>query len=246
MEYSLNNFEKDLEVFDLILEEEKKEKLIKYYELLVEWNEKINLTAITEFDEVLKKHFLDSLSFVKVLDLLGKRKSLNDWKMIDVGTGAGFPGIPLKILYDEAEITLLDSLNKRIHFLDETIHVLDLKKITTVHGRAEDLAKPGQLREKFDFCVSRAVANLSVLSEYCIPFVKKGGYFVAYKSDKTEEEMKNAKKAIAILGGEIADCMEFLLPGTDMKRTLIVIKKVKNTNIRYPRKAGMPTKNPLS
>lgn len=246
MEYSLNNFEKDLEVFDLILEEEKKEKLIKYYELLVEWNEKINLTAITEFDEVLKKHFLDSLSFVKVLDLLGKRKSLNDWKMIDVGTGAGFPGIPLKILYDEAEITLLDSLNKRIHFLDETIHVLDLKKITTVHGRAEDLAKPGQLREKFDFCVSRAVANLSVLSEYCIPFVKKGGCFVAYKSDKTEEEMKNAKKAIAILGGEIADCMEFLLPGTDMKRTLIVIKKVKNTNIRYPRKAGMPTKNPLS
>lgn len=246
MEYSLNNFEKDLEVFDLILEEEKKEKLIKYYELLVEWNEKINLTAITEFDEVLKKHFLDSLSFVKVLDLLGKRKSLNDWKMIDVGTGAGFPGIPLKILYDEAEITLLDSLNKRIHFLDETIHVLDLKKTTTVHGRAEDLAKPGQLREKFDFCVSRAVANLSVLSEYCIPFVKKGGYFVAYKSDKTEEEMKNAKKAIAILGGEIVDCMEFLLPGTDMKRTLIVIKKVKNTNIRYPRKAGMPTKNPLS
>lgn len=246
MEYSLKNFEKDLAVFDLILEEEKKEKFIKYYELLVEWNEKINLTAITEFDEVLKKHFLDSLSFVKVLDLLDKRKSLNDWKMIDVGTGAGFPGIPLKILYDEAEITLLDSLNKRIHFLDEIIHALDLEKITTVHGRAEDLAKPNQLREKFDFCVSRAVANLSVLSEYCIPFVKKGGYFVAYKSDKTEEEMKNAKKAISILGGEIADCLEFLLPGTDMKRTLIVIKKVKNTNTRYPRKAGMPTKSPLS
>ena len=165
--------------------------------------------------------------------------------LIDVGTGAGFPGIPLKIVFPELKITLLDSLNKRVQFLNEVIQLLDLKDIEAIHGRAEDFAKPGQLRETFDICVSRAVANLATLSEYCLPYVKKDGFFISYKSEKVTEELKTAAHAIDILGGESYDQIAFYLPNSDLYRNLVVIKKVKETPKKYPRKSGLPSKSPL-
>ena len=165
--------------------------------------------------------------------------------MIDVGTGAGFPGIPLKIAFPHIRIVLLDSLNKRLRFLNQVIEELDLEDITTLHGRAEDHAKKAEYREKFDLCASRAVANLSTLSEYCLPFVKKGGSFVSYKSGDSDEEIKQAEKAIKILGGEVVKVDKFMLPGSDMGRALVEIRKIKNTPTRYPRKAGVPGKEPL-
>lgn len=211
----------------------------KYYELLIEWNTVMNLTAITEYEEVVDKHFIDSLSIEKIVDLNMVKK------VMDVGTGAGFPGIPLKIVYPHLEITLLDSLNKRIKFLQEVISELGLEKIEVIHGRAEDIAKRDEYREQYDLCVSRAVANLSTLSEYCLPFVMPNGIFVSYKSEKAEEEVKKSKKAIELLGGKLDKVTKFQLPQTDIGRTLVEIKKVKITAKKYPRKAGMPSKEPL-
>lgn len=215
------------------------EQFEQYYEMLVEKNKVMNLTAITEFEEVVQKHFIDSLMLQKaVVPKKGER-------ILDLGTGAGFPGIPLKIVYPDTTFVLLDSLNKRIRFLQEVIETLGLKKIEAIHGRAEELAKRSDYREQFDYCVSRAVANLAVLSEYCIPFVKVGGSFIPYKSGKIEEELKNAGKAIHVLGGAVEGQKEFSLPGSDIGRSLVCIKKVKSTPGKYPRKAGVPAKEPI-
>lgn len=210
-----------------------------YYEHLVEKNKVMNLTGITEKDEVIDKHFIDSLLLAKHKDLTG------ELTVLDLGTGAGFPGIPLKIAFPNLKITLLDSLNKRIKFLDEVIEMLDLKGIETIHGRAEDFAKKGKLRDHFDLCVSRAVANLSSLSEYCIPYVKKGGYFIPYKSGNIEEELEQATKAVHTLGGSMEGVEKFQIPGTDISRTFVFIKKTKETPNKYPRKAGTPVKDPI-
>lgn len=217
------------------------EQFYRYYELLVEWNKVMNLTAITEMEEVVVKHFLDSLSFVKAVDHVDGLNAT----VIDVGTGAGFPGIPLKIAFPGLEITLLDSLNKRVKFLDEVIGQLGLNKIKAVHGRAEDYGRDGEYRENFDFVVSRAVANIATLSEYCLPYAKVGGMFVSYKSGKIDEELERGKKAIQILGGEVAKVVKFQLSGTDADRSLVCIRKVEKIGKKYPRKAGLPAKEPL-
>ena len=215
-------------------------QFIRFYELLVEWNKVMNLTGITEYDQVVEKHFVDSLSIVKSIDI----KNVNS--VIDIGTGAGFPGIPLKIAFPHLKITLLDSLNKRIKFLNAVIDELGLEDIHTTHGRAEDFAKQTEYREQYDLCVSRAVANLSTLSEYCLPYVKVNGLFVPYKSGDIEEELNNSKKAVQILGGKIENTFKFELPGTDIGRSIVNIKKIKNTGKKFPRKAGLPSKEPLS
>lgn len=240
MNYDTTQFEKDLSEIGVTLTEQQINQFLRYYELLVEWNEKMNLTAITTYDEVMKKHFVDSLSLIKTYDIS------KQVKVIDVGTGAGFPGLALKIAYPALQVTLLDSLNKRINFLNEVIAQLGLTGVETVHGRAEDFAKPNMLREKFDLCVSRAVANMSTLSEYCLPFVKVGGEFISYKSEKIDEEMSKAKNAIFILGGKLQRNEEFYLPDSDIYRNLVVIKKTKETPKKYPRKAGLPSKEPLA
>lgn len=239
MSYDTTQFEKDLNVLGVTLTKEQINQFLKYYELLVEWNGFMNLTAITDYDGVMKKHFVDSLSLIKTYDVSKKVT------VIDVGTGAGFPGLALKIAYPNLQVTLLDSLNKRINFLNEVILQLGLTGVETVHGRAEDFAKPDKLRGKFDLCVSRAVANLSTLSEYCLPFVKVGGEFISYKSEKINEEMAVAQKAINILGGKFDRSEEFTLPDSDIYRNLVVIKKVKETPKKYPRKAGLPAKEPI-
>lgn len=268
-----------------------------YYDLLIEWNEKVNLTAITEYDEVLKKHFLDSLALVKgrEVDLINKvcsgmssvlntekdgntdcdksfeiNKKEDCIRLLDIGTGAGFPAIPLKIVYPQLSVVMLDSLNKRINFLNEVILRLNLSNISALHGRAEDYAKkpdsnfnhqknslptknvkniesemPICCREGFDIVVSRAVANLSTLSEYCLPYVRVGGIFVAYKSEELAREQKEAEHAVCILGGRVEKVFDFILPCTDYHRNLCIIRKVKPTPNKYPRKAGTPAKEPL-
>ena len=238
--YNTLQFEKDLTALNINLTDRQIMQFMQYYELLVEWNSFMNLTGITEFEEVMKKHFIDSLSLIKAIDLKNKEMSL-----IDIGTGAGFPGIPLKIAFPDLKVTLLDSLNKRIKFLDEVILKLGLDNINTIHGRAEDFAKPDKLREQYDICVSRAVANLSTLSEYCLPFVKVGGCFVSYKSEKISDEANEAKNAIFLLGGKVKEQVVFNLPDSDIYRNLFVIEKKSGTPKRYPRKAGMPAKEPL-
>lgn len=238
--YNIMQFQKDLKWLGIELDAHQLKQFMEYYELLIEWNSFMNLTAITEFDDVMKKHFIDSLTILKACDL---QENLS---VIDVGTGAGFPGLPMKIAFPQLKVTLLDSLNKRVKFLNEVISRLGLTEIEAIHGRAEDFAKPGQLREHYDICVSRAVANLSTLSELCLPFLKIGGKFISYKSEKAMEELPGAKHAIYLLGGEISQQESFLLPDSDINRNLVIIEKIKQTPKKYPRKAGLPAKEPLN
>jgi len=233
-------FESKLSVLGISLTSRQKEQFVQFYELLVEWNKVMNLTGITEYEEVNEKHFIDSLSLVQAIDIDKVHT------VIDIGTGAGFPGIPLKIAFPHLKIVLLDSLNKRINFLNTVIDELGLTEITTIHGRAEDYAKRAEYREQFDLCVSRAVANLSTLSEYCLPYVKTGGMFIPYKSGEIDDEVQQAKKAIHILGGKLDEVIKFQLPDTEISRSFVKINKVQNTAKKYPRKAGLPAKEPLS
>ena len=216
---------------------EQAEKFYKYMKLLIEWNEKINLTAITEENDIILKHFIDSLTVLKYINQTDR--------IIDVGTGAGFPGIPIAIMMSNTKITLLDSLNKRINFLNDVIKELDLKNIETIHSRSEDCGKDISKREYYDIAIARAVANLTTLSEYLLPFVKIGGKMICMKGSEVEEELKNADFAIKELGGEITLKDEFCLPESDIKRNIIVAKKVQYTPKKYPRKAGLPSKEPI-
>ena len=232
-------FQKDLDALCIHLSDSQIDQFMIYYEMLIERNKVMNLTAISEYEDVLKKHFVDSLCLVKACELSA------DISLIDVGTGAGFPGLALKIAFPDLKVTLLDSLNKRVLFLDNVIRELGLKDVDAIHGRAEDLAKPGKLREKYDMCVSRAVANLSTLSEYCLPFVKVGGMFIAYKSEKVFEELLTADRSISLLGGELERQFEFTLPNSNVYRNLVVIRKKAKTSDRFPRKSGVPSREPL-
>ncbi|MDY7063591.1 MAG: 16S rRNA (guanine(527)-N(7))-methyltransferase RsmG [Sarcina ventriculi] len=224
---------------EMNFDEDKYNKFITYKNLLQEWNEKINLTAITEDKEVIKKHFIDCI----------KAFSENQFKeaktLIDVGTGAGFPGLPIAIMREDLNITLLDSLNKRVNFLNIVKNSLNLTNVTTIHSRAEDGARNKELREKFDIATSRAVANMAVLSEFCLPYVKVGGYFIALKGPAITDELNDAKNAIGTLGGKLIEVIEVSVEGTDLKHNLVVIKKVKETPKTYPRKAGSITKKPI-
>jgi 16S rRNA (guanine527-N7)-methyltransferase len=243
MELSQNEFifqlKKSFEQIDIALTDKMANQFYDFYNLLIEKNKVMNLTSITEPYDVIEKHFIDSVALAKFYDF-SKVSSC-----IDMGTGAGFPGIPLKIVFPHLNIMLLDSLNKRIDFLNSTIIELGLDEISTIHSRAEDGARNKNLREKYDICVSRAVSNLSTLSEYCIPFVKINGSFISYKSGNVSEEVNSAKKAIEILGGKIENVNEFVLPDSDYRRSFVNIKKVKCTGNKYPRKAGMPKNSPL-
>ncbi|NLB33178.1 MAG: 16S rRNA (guanine(527)-N(7))-methyltransferase RsmG [Tissierellia bacterium] len=215
-------------------------KFVLYRDLLKEWNQKINITSIEDDEEIYLKHFIDSVL------LLNKDNMNENKKIIDVGTGGGFPGLPLKIINDNFEVTLLDSLRKRIDFLKEVSNVLNLKNVKLIHGRAEDFGQNKEYRENYDICVSRAVAPLNVLSEYCIPFVKVGGYFAAYKSDNISQEITNSDKAIRELGGIIKEIREISIPGADIIRKIVIIEKIETTKAKYPRKAGKPSKDPLN
>lgn len=230
---------KKAENIGIALNELQLQQFQDFYELLIEKNKVMNLTSITEEDEVIDKHFIDSLTCNRVIDM-NQVKSV-----IDIGTGAGFPGIPLKIVYPDIDFVLLDSLNKRVRFLNEAIELLHLKKIQAVHGRAEDLARKPEFRGKFDLCVSRAVANLNTLSEYCIPFVRVNGFFISYKAQKGLEEIHESDHCMKELGSKIIQVDEFKLTDIDSNRVLIKIKKCKGTSKLYPRKAGIPSKNPL-
>ena len=234
-----NVLTKKVKELSIVLNDKQIQQFEQYYNILVEWNKVMNLTAITEYEEVVEKHFLDSLTIVYAINM-EKIETL-----IDVGTGAGFPGIPLKIAFPHLKVTLLDSLNKRIKFLNEVIDLLELDDIKAIHGRAEDYAKQAKYREQYDICVSRAVANLATLSEYCLPYVKMDGLFVPYKSGEIDEELKSSEKAVSILGGKVEEVVKFQLPGTDIGRSFVKIHKIKETKKKYPRKAGMPTKEPL-
>lgn len=224
---------------ELNYDEKMYDQFVKYSELLKNWNNKINLTAITEDKQIFIKHFADSLQIYKFPFLKTAKR------VIDVGTGAGFPGLPMKIAKPDLDVTLLDSLNKRINFLNEVISELELEKITTVHSRAEDLSRDKKYREKYDAAVSRAVANLAVLTELCIPYVKQGGYFVALKGPAVTEEIAEAEKAISVLGGKLEMVIPVKISNTDLQHNIVVIKKIKGTPPQYPRKAGAISKLPI-
>ena len=219
----------------------------RYYEMLIDVNKNMNLTAITDEKDVIIKHFLDSISIVafKELDFINKVNKMDITSVIDIGTGAGFPGIPLKIMFPSLNITLVDSLNKRVNFLNSVIQEFKLEKIVAIHARAEEIAKDDKYREKYDLCVSRAVANLATLSEYCLPFVRVNKYFVPYKSQKLDEEILHGKKCISVMGGKIIDKYKFILPETDNERSFVYIKKIKNTPKKYPRSGNKPSKEPI-
>ncbi|MBC2582646.1 16S rRNA (guanine(527)-N(7))-methyltransferase RsmG [Clostridium sp. DJ247] len=214
-------------------------KFMQYKDMIKSWNEKVNLTAITEDEQIVKKHFIDCIKIFK-FSPLKQAKSI-----IDIGTGAGFPGIPIKIVSPNTNIILLDSLNKRVNFLNEVINSLELKGISTIHGRAEDFSKKAEYRENIDVAVSRAVANLSALSEFCIPYVKIGGYFIAMKGPSVDEEIREGKNAISLLGGKIDDIIKVAIEDSDLNHNLVIIKKIKETPSIYPRKAGTAMKKPL-
>ena len=233
-EFSLNLKEK-LNKINIEINDNQVQKFYEYMNLLLEWNEKINLTAITEPDEVILKHFVDSATILKYIK--------NDMKIVDVGTGAGFPGIPLNIIDANSKYTLVDSLNKRINFLNEIINKVHLENISTVHSRIEDFAKNS--KESYDIATSRAVASLNVLLEYLLPLVKVGGMCICMKGSNVKEEIESSNKALEILGGKIEKVEEIILPDSDIVRNIIIIRKVKNTPNKYPRKAGMPRKEPI-
>lgn len=224
---------------DISLSTQQIEQFITYKKLLLEWNEKMNLTAITDDQEIITKHFLDCLSLAKSINMDAA------YQLIDIGTGAGFPGMVVKIAFPHIGVTLVDALKKRLTFLDEVIRQLELKNITCIHARAEDLGKEKNYREKYDICASRAVAHLAVLSEYTLPFVKEGGYLLALKGQKLDEELKESQKAISILGGTLEEVCDVEIPFTDITHRIAKIRKVKITDAKYPRKAGEPTKKPL-
>ena len=228
-----------LEKLNISIDEDQKIKFEKFYSLLLERNKVMNLTRITDEKEIIIKHFVDSLMICKAIEMD------NVERMIDVGTGAGFPGIPIKIIWPNIKVTLLDSLEKRVGFLNEVIDELDLEGIEAIHGRAEDLGQNENYREKYDLCVSRAVSNLSTLSEYCIPLVKEHGAFISYKANESDEEIKDAKAAIEILGGSIESIKEEIIPGDNIVRKFVIIRKIRKTDSKYPRKAGKPSKKPL-
>lgn len=235
----IQEFSKELKekakLINIEIEDVKIEKFYNYMNLLLEWNEKINLTAITEPNEVILKHFIDSATIIKYIE--------NNMSIVDVGTGAGFPGIPLNIIKSNAKYTLVDSLNKRINFLNEVIEKLGLQNINTVHSRIEDFAKNN--KEKFDIATSRAVASLNVLLEYLLPLVKVGGICICMKGSNAKEEIENTSKALEILGGKIEKIEEIILPNSDIVRNIIIVRKIKTTPNKYPRKAGMATKEPI-
>ena len=236
-----NSFKVNLEFLsnkiNVMLNDKQISKYYQYMNLLLEWNEKINLTSITRQDEIILKHFIDSMTVLKYLDKYNK--------IIDVGTGAGFPGIPIAIMKEEKSVTLMDSLNKRIKFLEDIKQKLDLKNIDLIHSRAEDLGQDLNNREMYDVSVSRAVANLTTLVEYLIPFIKIGGICICMKGQDVEEEINDSKRDIELLGGRIKKVDEFYLPDSDMKRNIVIIEKIRSTNKRYPRNAGLPSKEPL-
>ena len=223
------------------LDKEKMEQFLQYYDLLLEWNQKINLTAITEFRQVVIRHFVDSLSICRLIS------PESGQKMIDVGTGAGFPGIPIKIMFPSLNITLLDSLGKRVTFLQAVIEKLNLKKIEAIHGRAEELARMDDYRGEYDYAVSRAVSNISTIAEYCVPFLKKNGCFIAYKSMELEKELSNHQGSLQKLGAELVQVDKFKIEDDDnsMERAFAVIKKIDETPEKYPRRSGIPEKRPL-
>ena len=239
MEQKLQYIVDKIGELNIQITEKQAEQFFRYYELLVEWNGFMNLTGITDFEEVVCKHFVDSLSIVKV-------KNMNEVdNLIDVGTGAGFPGIPLAIMNDSLKITLVDSLNKRINFLNEVCSKIKLKNTKAIHSRAEEFGQDNNYRESYDIAISRAVSNLTVLAEYLLPLVKVGGKIICMKGPDIEEELKQAKSAIDILGGKFERCDNFCLPKSDISRNIIIINKIKETPKKYPRKAGTPVKTPL-
>lgn len=229
-----------INILDIETSDKQEKKLFGFYNLLIEKNKVMNLTTITELKEVTYKHFIDSIYLIKLVEDLNTK----EYKIADLGTGAGFPGIPLAIIFPNLKLTLIDSLNKRINFIKKVCEELDIKNIDAIHSRAEDIAKNKEFRESFDICVSRAVSNLTSLTEYCLPLVKMGGNFIAYKSKGSDLEIEEAEKAIDVLGGKVIQSKKFTLDEYG-ERSLIEIKKIKPTPRKYPRKAGLPTKEPI-